>query len=161
MLAASPRLRLWVRGGSGRSPVVVTSVCDDRTVACRSTNKTVYSAKDHIIWCPKYRRRVLVNGVDSRLKEIIDGVAAELGATVIEVEVMPDHVHLLVEIPPTVPLSMFAGRLKGRSSRVLRGEFGWLRRLPSLWTRSWFVSTVGGAPLGVVRQYVENQKRVA
>lgn len=128
----------------------------------RSTNCTVYSAKYHVIWCPKYRRRVLVNGVDVRLKEIIAEVAAEQGAQVIEVEVVPDHdVHLLAEIAPTVALSVFVGRLKGRSSRLLRSEFPRLRRLPSLWTRSWFVSTVGGAPLEVVRQYGENQKKAA
>jgi putative transposase len=130
-------------------------------MAYRSTNCTVYSAKYHLIWCPKYRRRVLVDGVDVRLKELIADVAGEHAATVIEVEVMPDHVHVLIEIPPTVPLSMFVGAVKGRSSRVLRAEFPRLRRLPSLWTRSWFVSTVGGAPLEVVRRYVENQKLVA
>ena len=74
---------------------------------------------------------------------------------------MPDHVHLLVEIPPTIALSRLVGLVKGRSSRVLRQEFPALRRLPALWTRSWFVSTVGGAPLDVVRRYVENQKTAA
>lgn len=127
----------------------------------RSTNCTVYSAKYHLIWCPKYRRRVLIDGVDTRLKEIIAEVASEYRCTVIEVEVMPDHVHLLIEIPPTALLSRFVGAVKGRSSRVLRQEFPRLRRLPLLWARSWFVSTVGGAPLEVVRQYVENQKLVA
>ena len=124
----------------------------------RSTNCSVYSAKYHLVWCPKYRRRVLVGGVDARLKEIIAEVAAEHGAEVIEVEVMADHVHLLVEVPPTVALSVFVKALKGRSSRLLRQELAHLRRLRSLWTRSWFVSTVGGATLEVVRRYVENQK---
>ena len=127
----------------------------------RSTNCTVYSAKYHLVWCPKYRRRVLVDGVDVRLKEIIGVVCGEYGAVVIEAEVMPDHVHLLVEVPPTVALSGFVKALKGRSSRLLRQEFPQLRRMGSLWTRSWFVSTVGGAPLEVVRRYVENQKKVA
>ncbi len=127
----------------------------------RSTNKTVFSAKYHVIWCPKYRRSVLRDGVDERLKEIIDDVCSEFDAEVIEVEVMADHVHLLVEIPPRVALSRFVQILKGRSSRLLRQEFPRLRRLPSLWTPSWFVSTVGGAPLAVVRQYVENQKAAA
>jgi len=123
-------------------------------VRYRSTNKTVYSAKYHLIWCPKYHRRMLVSGVDERVKVIIGDVAAE----VIEVEVMPDHVHLLAEVPPTVPLSRFVGLAKGRSSRLLRMEFPRLRRLPVLWSPSWFVSTVGGAPLEIVRRYVENHK---
>lgn len=127
-------------------------------VRYHSTNKTVYSAKYHLIWCPKDRRRVLVGGVDERVKVSIGEVAAEVGAEVIEVEVMPDHVHLLAEVPPTVPLSRFVGLAKGRSSRLLRMEFPRLRRLPVLWSPSWFVSTVGGAPLEVVRRYVENQK---
>ena len=127
-------------------------------VRYHSTNKTVYSAEYHLIWCPKYRRRVLVGGVDERVKVIIGDVAAEVGVEVIEVEVMPDHVHLLAQVPPTVPLSRFVGLAKSRSSRLLRMEFPRLRRLPVLWSPSWFVSTVGGAPLEVVRRYVENQK---
>ncbi len=123
-------------------------------------NKTVYSTKYHLIWCPKYRRRVLAGRVEERLKEILAEVAGEVGAEIIEVEVMPDHVHLLVEVPPAVARSRFV-QLEGRSARLLRQEFPPLRRLGCLWSPSWFVSTVGGAPLEVVRRYVENQKRVA
>jgi len=130
-------------------------------VGYRSTNKTVYSAKYHIIWCPKYRRHVLSGRVEDRLKQIIAQVVDEAGGQVIEVEVMPDHVHLLAEVPPTVPLSKLLQTLKGRSSRQLRAEFPVLRRGAALWSPSWFVSTVGGAPLEVVRRYVENQKRAA
>lgn len=125
-----------------------------------STNKTVSSAKYHLIWCPKYRRRVLVGGVDARLKAIIAEVVAEVGAEVIEIEVMPDHVHLPAELPPTVPLSEFVRLLKGRSSRLLPMEFPRLRHPPVLWSSSW-LSTIGGTPLEVVRRYVENQKAVA
>jgi putative transposase len=127
----------------------------------RSSNKTVFSAKYHLIWCSKYRRWVLVGRVGVRLKEIIGQVVGEAGGTVIEVEVMPDHVHLLVEFPPAVPLSKLVQLLKGRSSRLLRGEFPALGRMAVLWSPSWFVSTVGGAPLEVVRRDVENQKRAA
>ncbi|NQU37394.1 MAG: IS200/IS605 family transposase [Actinobacteria bacterium] len=124
----------------------------------RSTNKCVYSAKYHVIWCPKYRRRVIGGRVEIRLKEIINEIVVECGGQVIQLETMPDHVHLLMEIPPTVALSGLIQKLKGRSSRRLRQEFPHLRRLPALWSPSWFVSTVGGAPLEVVRRYVENQK---
>ena len=87
-------------------------------VGYHSTNKAGCSARYHLIWCPKYRRRVLVGGVDQRVKVIIGDVAAE----VIEVEVLPDQVHLLAEVPATVPLSRFVGLAKGRSSRLLRME---------------------------------------
>jgi putative transposase len=130
-------------------------------MAYRSSNKTVFSAKYHVIWCPKYRRGVLRNRVEERLKEIVQQIVDEFAGVVIELEVMPDHVHLLVEIPPAVALSRVLQLLKGRTSRVLRSEFPHLRRLPSLWSPSWFVSTVGGAPLDVVRRYVENQKLAA
>lgn len=127
-------------------------------VKYRSTNKTVYSAKYHVIRCPKYRRRVIGGRVELRLKQIINEVAAESGGQVIQLETMPDHVHLLMEVPPSVALSPLIQRLKGRSSRLLRLEFPHLRRGRGLWSPSWFVSTVGGAPLEVVRRYVENQK---
>ena len=127
----------------------------------KSNNNVVYSCKYHVVWCPKYRRQVLVGGVDMRLKEVLSEVAVETQAEIIEIEVMPDHVHLLVEVDPQFGIHRLVKRMKGRSSRLLRQEFPWLKkRLPSLWTNSYFVSTVGGAPLAVVKQYIENQKHV-
>ncbi len=127
-------------------------------VKYRSTNKSVYSAKYHVIWCPKYRRSVIGGRVETRLKEILGEVVAAGGGQVIQLETMPDQVHLLMEVPPTVALSGLIQKLKGRSSRQLRAEFPQLRRGRALWSPSWFVSTVGGAPLEVVPRYVENQK---
>lgn len=127
---------------------------------CKSNNNVVYSCKYHVVWCPKYRRSVLVNGVDKRLKRIILETAKEYRAEVIELEVMPDHVHLLLEVDPQYGIHRMVRQLKGRSSRILRSEFPSLStRLPTLWTNSYFVSTVGGSPLAVVKQYIENQKR--
>jgi putative transposase len=114
-----------------------------------------------VIWCPKYRRCVLVGPVDRRLKEIIAEVVAEFWGVVIEVETMPDDVHLVVEVPPQVAPSRLVQILKGRSSCLLRREFPHLARMRCLWSPSWFISTVGGAPLDVVRRYVENQKVAA
>jgi putative transposase len=142
-------------------------------VKYRSTSECVYLARYHVIWWPEYRRRVLGGRVEIRLKQIINEVVAEVGGQVIELETMPDHVHLLMEVPPTVALSPLIQRLKGRSSRRLRlgvppfgGEFPHLRRGTVLWSPppraggppGWLVSTVGGAPLEIVRRYVENQK---
>ena len=131
------------------------------TIQYKSNNNVVYSCKYHVIWCPKYRRKVLVNGVDIRLKEIIQGVCTESRADILELEVMPEHVHLLVEVDPQYGIHRLVRSIKGRSSRLLRQEFPWLKsRLPTLWTNSYFVSTVGGAPLEIIKQYIENQKRV-
>ena len=121
----------------------------------------VYSCKYHVVWCPKYRRKVLVPPVDERVKQIIDEVCAETGSEVFEVEVMPDHVHLLLECDPQFGINRLVRSIKGRSSRLLRKEFPSLKsRLPCLWTGSYFVATVGGAPLAIVKQYIENQKNV-
>lgn len=130
-------------------------------VEYKSNNNVVYSCKYHIVFCPKYRRKVLVNGVDERLKVIISETAREINAEIIEMEVMPDHVHILCEVDPQFGIHKFVKAVKGRSSRVLRSEFPWLKsRLPSLWTNSYFVSTVGGAPLSIIKQYIEEQKGV-
>lgn len=126
----------------------------------KSNRNIVFSCKYHVVFCPKYRRKVLVGKVEARLKEIVHAVAAETEVEVIEMEVMPDHLHLLVEVDPQFGIHRFVKRVKGLSSRLLRGEFPSLRsRLPTLWTNSYFVSTVGGAPLTAVKQYIESQKR--
>jgi putative transposase len=127
----------------------------------KSNLNVVYSCKYHVVWCPKYRRKVLVGNIASRLKEIIKQTVEEKQAELLELEVMPDHVHLLVEVDPQFGIHKLIKLVKGRSSRLLRQEFPALRkRLPTLWTNSYFVSTVGGAPLAVIKQYIENQKNV-
>ncbi|PZS04944.1 MAG: IS200/IS605 family transposase [Candidatus Chloroheliales bacterium] len=127
----------------------------------KSNHNITYSCKYHIVWCPKYRRKVLLEPIDERLKEIIRDVCAEHQADIFELEVMPDHVHLLVEVDPQFGIHKLIKLVKGRSSRLLRQEFPQLKkRLPSLWTNSYFCSTVGGAPLSVIKQYIENQKNV-
>ncbi len=127
----------------------------------KHNNNVTYSCKYHVVWCPKYRRKVLVAGVDERLKQIIHEMAAEMKVDIIELEVMPDHTHLLCEVDPQFGIHRFVKLVKGRSSFLLRKEFPKLKsRLPTLWTNSYFVSTVGGAPLTVIKQYVEQQKDV-
>lgn len=126
----------------------------------RSNKNVVYSCKYHVVFCPKYRRRVLIDGVDERLKEIIYEVAAEQDCVVISLEIMPDHVHILCEVDPQFGIHRFVKRVKGTSSRYLRQEYGWLKsRIPTLWTNSYFVATVGGAPIEAVKEYINNQKR--
>lgn len=130
-------------------------------VAYKSNRNIVYSCKYHVIWCPKFRRNVLVNGAEVRLKQILLDVAKEFSAEIIEIKVLPDHVHVLVEVDPQFGIHKLVKYFKGRSSGVLRKEFHWIKsRLPSLWTNSYFVATVGGAPLEVIKQYVEQQKKV-
>ena len=130
-------------------------------LAYKSNRNVFYSCKYHVVWCPKYRRKVLVQAIAERVAQIIREVCAEHKAEALSVEVMPDHVHLLVECDPQLGIHRLVRLIKGRSSRLLRQEFPLLKRkLPTLWTNSYFVSTVGGAPLAVMKQYIENQKHV-
>lgn len=97
--------------------------------------------------------------MEERLKELIRETATEKGGWIIELETVPDHVQLLVECDPQYGIHRPVKAIKGRTSRELREEFPWLKsRLPTLWTNSYFVATVGGAPPEAVKQYVEQQK---
>ena len=125
----------------------------------KSNRNIVYSCKYHVVWCPKYRRKVLLDEVSKRLEQIIKEQARRQSAEIIEMEIMPDHLHLLVEVDPQYGIHKFIKNIKGVSSNILRKEFRHLRtKLPTLWTNSYFVSTVGGAPLAVIKQYIESQK---
>jgi putative transposase len=127
----------------------------------KSNNNIAYSCKYHVVWCPKYRRSVLVGEVEQRLKELLLASIEAYRCTLIEMEIMPDHVHLLLEVEPQFGIHRLVKLLKGRTSRLLRQEFSSLkRRLPTLWTNSYFVATVGGTPLAAIKQYIENQKHV-
>ena len=127
----------------------------------RSNNNVVYRCTYHVVWCPKYRRRVIGGRMAERLKEIIREVCGERDAPIVELETMPDHVHLLVVCDPQYGIHRLVKQIKGRSSRLIREEFPQLRsRLPTLWTNSYFVATVGGATLEIVKRYVENQQNV-
>ena len=113
------------------------------------------------VWCPKYRRRLIVGAVESRLKELIHAKADEMGWTILAPELMPDHVHLFVQATPKDAPNRIIGAFKGYTSRVLRQEFPELKsRLPSLWTRSYFVSTHGHVSSETIKKYVEEQKGV-
>ena len=125
----------------------------------KSNNNIVYSCKYHVVWCPKYRRKVLVGKVEARLKELIQETCLELQSELIELEIMPDHVHLLLEVDPQFGVHKAIKTIKGKTSRILRGEFKELTtKLPTLWTNSYFISTVGGAPLAIIKQYIQSQK---
>jgi len=125
----------------------------------KTKNHLTFSCQYHVIFCPKYRRKVLVDGIDKRLKEIFNEVAEEYEFTIEEMEIMPEHVHLLIDCNPRFGVMACIKKLKGVSSRKLREEFPELKsRIPSLWTRSAFISTVGSVSLEVVKKYIEEQK---
>lgn len=119
----------------------------------------VFSLKYHLVWCPKYRRPVLVQDVDRRLRVLLAEKAAELGMTIHALEVLPDHVHLFLESDPTRGVAEIVNRFKGYTSRGLRAEFPSLRsRLPTLWSRSYFAASVGHVSAATVARYLADQK---
>lgn len=114
----------------------------------------MYSCQYHVIFCSKYRRKVLTDAVAARMKELVLAKQAEYGYSVIEMEVVLD-VDLREGINPVV------GKIKGFTFHELREEFPWLKKLlPTLWIRSKFISTVGAVTLEVVQQYIEQQNKV-
>jgi len=121
----------------------------------------VYSCQYHVIFCPKYRRPVLEEAVAKRLKEMILEKQDEYGYAVMGMEVMPEHVHLLLDVDPRVGVNNVVAKIKGYTSHELREEYPWLKkRLPTLWTRSKFISSVGAVTLDTVQRYIADQRGV-
>lgn len=127
----------------------------------KSNLNVVYSCKYHVVFCTKYRRKVLSPEITERLLALVNAVAIERKFEIVESEAKEDHVHILLEVDPQWGIHRAVKLIKGTTSRILRQEFPTLKsRLPSLWTNSYFVSTVGGAPLEIVKQYIANQHEV-
>ena len=119
----------------------------------------VFSLKYHLVFCPKYRKAVLLGPVEERLKALLALKADALNVTLHTLEVMPDHVHLFVESDPGMAPAKLAAQFKGYTSRVLRQEFRHLRsQLPSLWSRSYYIGSVGQVSEATVRRYIEQQR---
>ncbi len=120
-----------------------------------------YSCKYHVVFCPKYRRKLLTDGIDVRLKEIFLETAERHQFSIPDLEVMPDHVHLLIDCNPSYGIMQCIKDLKRESASLLKKEFPALKsRIPNIWTRSTFIGTVGSVSLEVVKRYIKNQKHV-
>lgn len=113
----------------------------------------------HIIWCPKRRRKILNGPIHDRLAAIIHEVAEEHQWQIIRLAIQPDHVHLFIRANPYTLPTDIPRLMKGRSSRLLREEFPALKRMPSLWTRSYFMSTAGNVSSAIIQRYIEAQSR--
>lgn len=125
----------------------------------KNNNNVIYSCKYHVIWCVKYRKPILNNELEKRLKEIVKQVCIKRKSDLIEIECDEDHIHILVEVDPQYGIHRLIKEIKGLSSFLLRKEFKVAKtRVPSLWTNSYFVSTVGSVSLEVVKKYIEEQK---
>ena len=126
----------------------------------RHSRHSVSALQYHFVISPKYRKSLLVAGIDTRFKEILYDLAKEKNWVVQSLEVMPDHVHMLIAADPKWSPSEIMRFVKGRSSANLRKEYPVLKTIVKkhLWTSSFFVSSVGGTNEEVVKRYIENQK---
>jgi putative transposase len=124
----------------------------------RRTENSVSSINYHFVFVPKRRKPVLVQDVAKRLQDIVFGLVSEHGWKLIALEIMPDHVNFFINAPTHESPADIARWVKGRASKLLRDEFPHLKKLPSLWTPTYFVSTTGQVSTEIVRQYIENQK---
>lgn len=121
----------------------------------------VYLNQYHVIFCPKYRRKVLVGDIEKDLREILYEVAKENDVEIKALEIMPDYVHMFISFDPRQHIHKIIQQFKRKSSRILREKYPSLKsRLPSLWTRSYFCCTVGHISEEAVMKYIENQKNV-
>ena len=124
----------------------------------RKSGSRVHNLNYHIVYCPKFRKKCLVGDVALRCEQLMREKCAELGCDVVALEIMPDHIHLFIAATPDFAPNHIIAQLKGCTSRMLRQEFPMLLKMPSLWTRSYYIGAVGHASDTVVQAYIENQK---
>lgn len=126
----------------------------------RTTKTTVSLINYHFVFCPRYRRKIfLIPNVENRFKYLVDYICKEMNIEIIAIECDKDHTHMFLNCLPTLSSADIMQKIKGVTSRVLRDEFKELNRMPSLWTRSYFVSTAGNVSSETIKKYVENQKK--
>jgi putative transposase len=125
----------------------------------KTSSTAIFNLSYHLIWCPKYRRPVLTEDVQIRMLQLLHEKAQELDVEIIEANILPDHVQLFVKTKPIHSPQFVVGQLKGYTSRILRQEFPKLKsRLPTLWTRSYYIDSVGKLNEYTIRKYVQEQK---
>ncbi|UPL47283.1 MULTISPECIES: IS200/IS605 family transposase [Bacillus] len=125
----------------------------------RKTKTTVSLINYHFVFCPRYRRKIFLNAkVEVRFKALVQELCNELDIVIIAMECDKDHVHLFLNAPPTLSPADIMAKVKGVTSKRLREEFSHLVHLPSLWTRSYFISTAGNVSSETIQHYVESQK---
>jgi putative transposase len=117
-----------------------------------------YNIAYHIVWCPKRRKPVLIGGVAAHLEKMIRDVATEVNVKIESLAIQPDHVHLFVSAPPILSPHKIVKLFKGKTAKPLRDYFPHLRKIPCMWSRAYYIGTVGSASESVVKLYIENQK---
>ena len=127
------------------------------TKGYQKENTCIHLMNYHFVWCPKYRRKLFKGELKQRLKQLIEEKAKQKECEILTLEIMPDHIHLFITGKPIITPNRLIGEIKGYTSRILRKEFKELMKMPTLWTRSYFVSTAGKVSQFVIQKYIEEQ----
>jgi putative transposase len=152
------------KGGMNVLPFPAKSIYADYTYnvlpkGYQSSGTSVHFMNYHFVWTPKYRRKVITGSIEQRLKVLLKEKCTVLGIEILSLQTMPDHTHIFLRAAPTIAPNRIIAALKGYSSRILRLEFPELRtKLPTLWSRSYFVSTHGHVSNETIEKYIEEQK---
>ncbi len=121
---------------------------------------TLYACQYHVLFCTKYRRKVLTEEISAHMKQIVTDLQDEVGFKIQNIDISLDHVHMVLDIPPENSVSGVLTKIKGRTSHILRETYPMLRsRIPTLWTRVIFVSSVGNVALNDLEAFLEKQKK--
>lgn len=123
------------------------------------SSHSVYNINYHIVFCPKRRKAVLVDDLAKDLEQIIYQVCEKMKCTVEKLSIMPDHVHLFVSVPPNLAPHLIVKNIKGVSSHELRPKYICLQKIPTMWSRSYYIGSVGFVSESIVKNYIENQKK--
>jgi len=120
---------------------------------------SVYNVAYHLIWCPKYRRSVLIGKIEQRLKQLLKQKAKENDWKIETLEIMPNYVHIFIKANPVASPHWIIQQFKGYSSNILRKEFPKLKsKLPTLWTRSYYCESIGHISENTIKKYIKDQK---
>ncbi len=113
----------------------------------------------HLIWCPKRRKPVLVNDIAQECQSLIKQKCEQHGWTILKINIQPNHVHLFVRVFPTISAADVVKECKGLTSYKLRNKYPELKKLPCMWTRSYFASTAGNVSASAIQKYIEAQSK--
>ena len=124
----------------------------------KKTKNCQFNLSYHIVWIPKYRKQLLVDGLEIRLKQLLYFKCDLLGLNLVAVECMPDHIHLFIKAHPNISISYIVKMLKGYTSFILRKEFIYLKNNKHLWANGYFCESIGGISEKTIIKYINNQK---
>ena len=130
-------------------------------VGYSSNNTCVHYMNYHFVWTPKYHRKIFYSGREIFLKKLIFRKCYDLELRVLQLEVMPDHIHLFLQADPQLKPNYIIQQIKGFTSKIVRERCPDLKWMPSLWTRSYFVSTHGHTSSKTIKKYIRDQKQTA